>query len=93
MGEVSEKVSKFLKRFGSKILLLLFLLELLITSFIWITETIMIEFGFGYVFMLNTYALLPYILNLGITWKDPNKREYFIIIDFYSSVIYWGLVA
>jgi len=89
MGEDSKKVFKFVERFGSKILLLLFILELLITSFIWITEKITIELGFGNIFLLNTYALLPYIINLGMRWKEPNKREYFIIIDFYLSAIFF----
>lgn len=91
MGEVSKKVFKFVERFGSKILFLLFILELLVTSFIWITEKITIELGFGNIFLLNTYALLPYIINLSIRWKEPNKHEYVIIIDFYSSAIFWGI--
>lgn len=95
MGEVSnkvsKKVSKFVERFGSKILLLLFIFEFLITSSIWITEKITIEMGFGNIFLLNTYALLPYIINFSGKGKEPNKREYVIIIDFYSSVVFWGI--
>ena len=91
MGEVSKKIIKFVEKSGSKILFLLFILELLITSFIWITEEISIELGFGNIFLLNSYALLPYVINLSIEWNEPNKREYVIIIDFYLSAIFWGI--
>lgn len=91
MGKVSKEVFKFLERFGSKIFFLLFIIEVLITSSLWITGKITIELGFGNIFLLNTYALLPYIINFSIEWKEPNKREYVIIIEFYSSVIFWGI--
>ncbi len=91
MGEVTKAVLKFIERFGSKILFLLFILELLITSFIWITEKIPIELGFGNIFLLNTYALLPYVINLIIKRKEPKRREYVIIIDFFLSAIFWGI--
>lgn len=91
MGEVSKEFSKLVKKFGSKILFIFFLLELLITSSIWITEKITFELGFGNIFLLNIYVLLLYIINLVAKWKEPNKHEYTIIIDFYLSVIFWGI--
>ncbi len=91
MGEDSKKVAEFLERFGSKIFFLLFILELFITSFLWITKKISIELGFGNIFLLNIYALLPYIINLSIKRKEPNKREYVLIIDFYLSAVFWGI--
>jgi len=91
MGEDSKKVAEFLERFGSKIFFLLFILELFITSFLWITKKISIELGFGNIFLLNIYALLPYIINFGMKWREPKKRESVIIIDFYLSTIFWGI--
>ncbi len=91
MGEVSEKVYKLVERFGSTILFIFFLLELLITSSIWITEKITFELGFGNIFLLNIYVLILYLINLVAKWKNPNKHEYTIIIDFYLSIIFWGI--
>lgn len=91
MGDISKEVSKILESYGSKIIFLLFLLDLLITSSIWITEKLTFELGLGHIFTLNTYALLPYIINLILKRKEPNKREHVIIIDFYSSITFWGI--
>ncbi len=91
MGEFSKEFSKLIKKFGSKILFIFFLLELLITSSIWITEKVTFELGFGNIYLLNIYVLLLYLMNLAVTWKGPNKYEYTIIIDFYLSVIFWGI--
>lgn len=91
MDEVIKELAKILKAYGSKILFFFFTLELLITSFIWITEKISIELGLGNIFILNTYALLPFVLNLSIEKYEPSKREHVIKIEFYLSVVFWGI--
>lgn len=87
MGELTEIVEKY----GSKILLLLFIIEFQITSFIWITEKLNSELGFGIFLMLNIYAVIPYLFNHTIKRREDKKGKYNNIIDFYSSVCFWGI--
>jgi len=87
MGELTEIVEKY----GSKILLLLFIIEFQITSFIWITEKITFELGFGNFLLLNIYVSIPYLINPTIKRREDKKSKYNKIIDFYSSICFWGI--
>ncbi|KKL85772.1 hypothetical protein LCGC14_1951400 [marine sediment metagenome] len=76
------------ERYGLKILFLFFILELQITSFIWIVGKITFELGFGNFLLFNIYISIPYILNFTIKRRDDKKGKYNEIIDFYSSIFF-----
>lgn len=85
MGRFTGIVEKY----GLRVLFLFFILELQITSFIWIIGKMSFELGFGNFLVFNIYISIPYILNFTIKRRDDKKGKYNEIIDFYSSICFW----